>query len=326
MHKKRSKKQNNTLGLKITLSIVLVIVVTAGTIVALNRMTLLKRESVSSTKQENKVVKKSIVSNKSNSAGISWTNIPEMAIASETKGVVKTNGQMTARPTASTAKTIAALAILQVKPIVDINDSSEITLGSYDVSRYEYYINNNGSNTKVALGENISEYQALEAIMLPSSNNMADSLAVWAFGSLDNYRSYATKMLKGWGLRDTTIGVDACGFDPSTTSTAHDLAMIGLKALEDPTLSSIINKSSATIPVAGAIYNTNKLLNGDDIIGVKTGETDQAGGVFILGAKVKKGNQFEYVTVAAMGANNAVEAQNGAKSTYDSIKNSIDKI
>jgi hypothetical protein len=32
--------------------------------------------------------------------------------------------------------------------------------------------------------------------MLKSSNNMADSLAIWAFGSISEYQKYATEMIK----------------------------------------------------------------------------------------------------------------------------------
>ena len=35
----------------------------------------------------------------------------------------------------------------------------------------------------VAAGEQISQYQALQAMLIPSANNVADSLARWAFGS-----------------------------------------------------------------------------------------------------------------------------------------------
>ena len=36
---------------------------------------------------------------------------------------------------------------------------------------------------KVQNGEKISQYQALQAMLLPSGNNMADSMARWAFGA-----------------------------------------------------------------------------------------------------------------------------------------------
>ena len=111
-------------------------------------------------------------------------------------------------PTASTAKMILGLAIMQEKPFNKGEAGETITITSEYFNRYLWYLTNNGSNTKVAIGEEISEYDALVSIFLASSNNMADTLAMWAFGSLDNYREYANKMLTGWGLNDTTVGID----------------------------------------------------------------------------------------------------------------------
>jgi D-alanyl-D-alanine carboxypeptidase (penicillin-binding protein 5/6) len=45
----------------------------------------------------------------------------------------------------------------------------------------------------VQLGEELSEYQALQALLLPSANNIAETLARWAFGSIDAYNAYANQ-------------------------------------------------------------------------------------------------------------------------------------
>lgn len=133
------------------------------------------------------------------------------------------------QPTASTAKMILALAVMEAKPLELGTQGPEIMIDSEYYNRYIWYVNNGGSNTAVALGEEISEYEALMSVMLASSNNMADTLAMWAFGSLENYREYATEMLRSWDINATTLGPDASGFDEGTISTSADLARIGEK-------------------------------------------------------------------------------------------------
>ena len=181
-------------------------------------------------------------------------------------------------PTASTAKMILGLAVMRAKPFELGTTGEMITIDEEDFAQYLWYVNHNGSNTAVRVGEEISEYDALMAVFLASSNNMADTLARWAFGSLDNYREYASRMLGEWGLTDTTIGVDASGFDAGTTSTVGDLVRIGAKVLENPVLAEIVKTEVYEIPVAGLLKNTNVLLGRSGIVGIKTGYIGDASG------------------------------------------------
>ena len=197
-------------------------------------------------------------------------------------GEVIDNDELTIRPAASTAKMILGLAVMQAKPF-GLNEPGEtITITAEDYGRYLWYVNNNGSNTAVTAGEEISEYDALMSVFLASSNNMADTLARWAFGSLDGYREHATKMLSDWGITNTTIGVDASGFDAGTTSTTTDLARIGAKVLENPVLAEIVGTKEYNIPVAGLIENTNRLLGVSGIVGVKTGFIGEISGYCLV--------------------------------------------
>ena len=175
------------------------------------------------------------------------------------------------RPTASMAKMILALAIMQKKPF-DLGEKGEIiTINDEFYHIYQEYLKNDGSTSAVEVGEEISEYDALASVMLVSSNNMADTLAIWAFGSLDNYQDYASEMLQGWGLGNTRIGIDASGFDESTTSSASDLAKIGTRVMVDPILGEIVSLKNYDVPVAGTLTNTNAILGQYNISGVKTG-------------------------------------------------------
>ena len=213
--------------------------------------------------------------------------------------VVAGEAQNEVRPTASMAKMILGLAVMQVRPL-ELGESGEnIVIDDKYYQLYKDYYANGGSVSAVEVGEEISEYDALMSIFLVSSNNMADALAMWAFGSLENYQIYATDMLNKWGIHNTTIGIDASGFDASTTSTASDMAKIGTLVMRQPVLREIVGTTTYTVPVEGEMENTNKLLGLSNISGVKTGYIGEESG-YCLTSAYMEGDSV--VAVALMGA------------------------
>jgi D-alanyl-D-alanine carboxypeptidase (penicillin-binding protein 5/6) len=232
---------------------------------------------------------------------LAWPAKGQAAVGVVDSPVLETHGKQTPTPTASTAKVITSLVILEKKPLRLGEPGPVLTLDANDVKLYRDYVAQDGSLVKVEAGERISEYQALQTIMLPSANNMADSLAIWAFGSLKNYSQAANDYLRQRGLQNTKVGSDASGLAPSSTSTAADLVKIGELAMRNPVLAEIAAQPTATgIPVVNNIKNVNQLLGTSNIIGIKTGNTDQAGGVFVSASRTTvNGKPVTIVTAVA---------------------------
>jgi D-alanyl-D-alanine carboxypeptidase (penicillin-binding protein 5/6) len=197
------------------------------------------------------------------------------------------------------AKVITALCVLSKKPLAPGQQGPAITLSQRDTQIYDSYFAKNGSIVPVRAGETISEYQAFEGMMLPSADNLADTLAIWAFGSLDNYVTYANAYVNKLGLSQTTVA-DASGLSQNTASTAHDLVLLGIQAIKNPALAAVVNEQLATIPVAGTVYNY--LLGTDGVIGIKTGNTDEAGGCLLFAASRSIKGRTLTVVGAVMGA------------------------
>ena len=129
---------------------------------------------------------------------------------------------------------------------------------------------------------------------------MADSLAIWAFGSIEEYQKYATEMLERNAVKNTTLGTkDASGYDESTVSTASDLARIGYLVMKEPVLAEIVALKKAEVPVAGEISNTNLLLGKSGIAGIKTGYIGDVSGYCIISGYVSDEHIY---TVALLGA------------------------
>lgn len=217
--------------------------------------------------------------------------------------ILNAHGNQQPAPTASTAKMITALVVLAQKPLQPGDQGPTITLNANDVAIYNNYVAQDGSLVQVKAGEKISEYQMLEAMLLPSANNMADSLAIWAFGSLKNYSQAANQYLEDQSLVETHVGSDASGFNPSTTSKARDLVRIGELVMQNPVLKQIVGQPSVGgIPVVGNIKNVNFLLGQDNVIGVKTGNTDQAKGVFVSASRTTANGKPVTVVTSLMGS------------------------
>ena len=236
-----------------------------------------------------------------------WPAADQAAIGAVGYGVLDSHNTATPVPIASIAKVITALAVLQQKPLAAGSPGPDITLDDTDLGYFNYYYLNDGSAAKVQVGEKLSEYQALQGMLIPSANNIADSLVRWAFGSPAAYAAYANKMIKDMGLANTAIG-SASGFADDTTSTADDLVKIGIKALANPVIAQIVNQPTANIPVAGDIKNVNWLLGSQGVVGIKTGNTDKAGGCYLFAAN----RQIQGKTITMVGAVLGAPALNDA--------------
>lgn len=232
------------------------------------------------------------------SYGVSAYGVPEDNLFASSKT------DETPVPIASLAKIITALAILQKKPLQPGEQGPMIALDAQDVELVNEYARKDGTYVQVLDGEKISEYQALQAMLLVSANNMADSLVRWAFGSMDAYVAYANNMLKDQHIEHASVA-DASGFSPSTVSTAKDMTRIGYLYITQPVLRQIATQEQATIPVEGEIKNYNSFANEPGIIGLKIGNTDEAKKTFITASIHKGPGSSETISIAVvLGAEN----------------------
>ena len=214
----------------------------------------------------------------------------------------KNNLSEKTQPIASTVKMVLGLAVMEKKPFDLSTKGGTITISAEDYNDYSWYNTNNGSTTPVVIGENYSEYDALSLVFLASSNNMADTLARWAFGSQSEYQTYATEMLKKIGIEDIVIGADASGYNTSTVGSANSLALLSQKVMEQPVLAEIVGTKDYNAENVGVVSNTNKLLGIDGINGVKTGYNGAYSGYCLVTSFPVEDTAKHNVTVALLGA------------------------
>lgn len=259
---------------------------------------------------------------------MTWPAASQAAIGSIDQGVLATKPNQISKPTASTAKLITVLTVLKEKPIKVGEQGPTIIMTQKDVDLYNEYFAKDGSTAKVEVGEKLTEYQMLQGILLPSANNYADSLAIWAFGDLESYQKAAQKLVNQYDMKKTIVGTDASGFSPTTTSTAEDLTKLAIASIKNEVVAEIVQQPQADLPVAGIKQNTNWLLGADGVIGLKTGNTDEAGGVYVVASKYDYDKTHSTTIVGAVqGEPNVIAAIhqsrlliNQAKANYKLVK------
>lgn len=239
---------------------------------------------------------------------LAWPAYGQSAVGAVGYGVLSQQGSTEAKPIASITKVVTALTVLQEKPLKPGEAGPKIAITKADMAIYDAYQAIDGSVVPVRAGEELTEYQMLQALLLPSANNLADTLAIWAFGSLEKFQRAANAYVASLGMSDTQIS-DASGFSPKSVSTATDLIRLGQAAMKHPVVKGIVNQSEVPFPVAGKIYNVNGMLGKNGIVGIKPGNTDEAGGCFLGAATVKLSNGKEVTVLSAiMGGPNLIQA------------------
>jgi D-alanyl-D-alanine carboxypeptidase (penicillin-binding protein 5/6) len=178
---------------------------------------------------------------------------------------------------------MTAYLVLRDHPLRPGEEGPAITLTAADVADTERRRGQDESTVAVAAGEVLTEREALQALLLPSANNIAAVLARWDAGSEERFVTRMNATARSLGMTHTRY-TDPSGYDDGTVSTATDQVRIVNQAMRLPVFASIVATPSAELPVAGTVHNTDRLLGYDGFVGVKTGSDSAAGGCFAFRA------------------------------------------
>ncbi|HWD07801.1 MAG TPA: hypothetical protein VHA57_01780 [Actinomycetota bacterium] len=247
-------------------------------------------------------VVKAVASFRQDGLPLAWPSVGAAAVGAVGDGVLAVTGADTPRAMASTAKLITALTVLQKAPLSPGQSGPTLTVTPAIAATFGQYYLVDGSEVPLTAGEQINEYQALQALLIPSADDIADALADWFYGTISHYLAAANLLVRQLGMTETVVSGDASGFLPSSVSTPDDLVLLGEAALANPVIASIVGQKSMTMPDGLTETSTDQLLGVDGIEGIKTGNTDAAGGVFVFAAEHPVGTQTVTVVGAVMGA------------------------
>jgi len=186
---------------------------------------------------------------------------------------------------ASVTKVMTAILVLRDHPLIGNGSGPTFVMTAADHAAWIHDSMNDDSNLEVVAGERLTERQLLEALMIPSADNIADYLGRWdAHGSLAAFVARMNAMARRLGLRHTHYA-DASGLSPDSRSTAVDQAILGAYAMDVPGMISIVDHPTMTFPLEGAVLNYNPVVGQDGVIGLKSGWTSAAEGCLVTAAR-----------------------------------------
>ena len=214
-----------------------------------------------------------------------WPAVGSAAVGVSSLGLLATSGNEKPAPAASVAKVMTALVILQDKPLKKGEQGPSILITDQDVQAFQTDDAQKQSVVAVASGEQLSEYQALQGLLIASGNNIAFTLANWDAGSVAAFVAKMNKVAKALGLSHTKF-TEAAGASEQTVSTPSDLVVLGITAMKQEVLAQIVATTQAKLPVAGTVYNVDYALGQNGIIGIKTGSGFGANFLFAASATV----------------------------------------
>jgi serine-type D-Ala-D-Ala carboxypeptidase (penicillin-binding protein 5/6) len=224
------------------------------------------------------------------------------------------HGDSTPVPTASLAKIMTAFVVLHKFPLSQGQDGPSYTVTPEDVELYDEETKDDDSAVKVVAGETLTERQMLEALLMPSADNVAVMLAKWSYGSSSAFVDEMNAEAKVLGLKYTNYA-DPAGISQETVSTASDQLRVASAAMSLLAFREIVNQQDARFPVVGTIKNTNSDLGQDGIIGLKTGNLAHIGNMAIAANRVVDNKHVLIIAV--------VLGQYG-QNNFDSLNSALD--
>jgi D-alanyl-D-alanine carboxypeptidase (penicillin-binding protein 5/6) len=214
---------------------------------------------------------------------IPWPRTGSAAVGVPGLGLIASTENAKPAPTASVAKVMTALVILTDKPLQKDQPGPSITVTEADVQSYLNDMAAKQSVVEVQAGEQLSELELLEGLLIPSANNFAEILARWDAGSVDAFVTSMNKRAADLHLAATTFA-DTSGASPSTLSTPGDLIALGIEAMKLDVFAQIVGMTQAQLPIAGTVFNVDGVLGQSGIIGIKTGSGLADGANFLFAA------------------------------------------
>jgi len=185
---------------------------------------------------------------------------------------------------ASTTKIMTALVALEYFNLYDVLTMQEDSV--------------EGAVVGFKKGEQVFFEDMLYAMLLPSGNDAALAIAQNYQGGEKAFVEKMNQKAESLHLLHTHYA-DSSGLnDKGDYTTVVDLARLAAVGLKDPVLSRIVGTKQKVIrTLQGNIYtlvNLNKLLGQDGVYGMKTGFTDEAGGVLVT---LKKEGEKTFIVV-----------------------------
>lgn len=203
-------------------------------------------------------------------------------------------------PIASLTKMMTAYVALQKLPLGIDQRGPCLVVTSQDVTTYEMMKGLGESSVEVVEGEQLCEIDLLNGLLVYSAGNYAVMLANMVSGTSDAFIALMNQEAATLGFADTHYD-DVTGFSPGSVSTALEQAQLAVLLMKSALVRAIVIQQSVTLPVAGTLASFTPFVGVDNIIGVKSGRTLEAGGCDVMAMTFKDGTSTKVLYAVVLG-------------------------
>jgi D-alanyl-D-alanine carboxypeptidase (penicillin-binding protein 5/6) len=190
--------------------------------------------------------------------------------------------------------------VLRDHPLQPGQAGPAVAISARDVAAYNAESAAGDSVAPVTAGERLTEVQLLQALLIPSADNIASVLARWDSSSDAAFLAKMNATAATLGMHRTHYA-DENGLSSATTSTATDQLRLAEVAATTPALMAIVRQPSFTLPDGTVLTNYDTLLGRSGVVGIKTGSTLASGGCFMLAAEATVAGHHEMVLAVVLG-------------------------
>ena len=216
------------------------------------------------------------------------------------------NGHQRMYP-ASVTKIMTSLVVLDAVDAGEIGLDTEVTVSAWAVN-----LPLGSSNADLWAGEILTVEQLLYCDLLPSGNDACNVLSEAVGGTMAEFVARMNSKAEELGMEDTHFTNPHGLHDPEHYTTAYDIYLMAHAAMENDTFRAIVRTPSYTLAATNlhperTIYSTNAFLSGYYVpgqlypraIGIKTGNTDEAGRCLVSAAVDDLGRTFYCVMLGS---------------------------
>ncbi|MDK0520102.1 serine hydrolase [Streptomyces sp. ML-6] len=245
---------------------------------------------------------------------LDWPSQGQSAVSVDGVGSMGSSGAQKPAPIASVAKVMTAYVVLKNHPLTGKEEGEKITV---DQQAEDESKRDDESTAPIKKGQQFTQKQLLQLLMIPSGNNAARLLARWDSPSEKEFVAKMNAAAKELGMTNTTY-TDPSGLDKATVSTAEDQIKLARAVMQNDVFRKIVDTPQIEIPgIDQVIYNNNTLLLEPGVSGIKTGSSTPAGGNLLWSANTVVDGKTLWIYGAVMGQ------QAGTGQPYDSLAMSL---
>ena len=239
------------------------------------------------------------VASSSTSAPLAWPSEGSAALYIPSLGVSRSVRNATVS-IASLTKMMTAYVVLDKLPLAIGETGPCVTVSASDVATYEYMKSTDQSSVPVVVGETLCESTLLSGLLVHSADNYAAMLADMVAGDQASFVVLMNETAHVLGLTQTTYA-DASGYDPASVSSALDQARLADLLMASPLVRSIVIQPSVDLPVGGLENSYTPYVGTNNVIGVKSGRTSEAGGCDVMAMTFTEGATSHVLYAVVLG-------------------------